>query len=104
MTSQIANGIVGCVHKFFGSISCSNVEKICEATLVIPCDDGRIEPCASICRCLDGLGPKRYVVLVGKNAPIDDVAGESHSPGGAIAREDPLYRNERHIVGLGQLV
>ena len=37
VTSQIANGIVGCVHKFFGSISCSNVEKICEATLVIPC-------------------------------------------------------------------
>ena len=37
LTSQMANGIIGCVHKFSGSISCSDVEKIWKATLVIPC-------------------------------------------------------------------
>ena len=37
VASQITNGIVGCVHKFFGSIPCSNVEKIREATLVVLC-------------------------------------------------------------------
>ena len=37
VASQIGNGIVGCVHKFFGSIPSSDVEKIRKATLVVLC-------------------------------------------------------------------
>ena len=37
VTSQLASGMIGCAHEFSGSISCSDVEKIGKATLIIPC-------------------------------------------------------------------
>ena len=37
VTSQMASGMIGCAHEFSGSISCSDIEKIWKATLMIPC-------------------------------------------------------------------
>ena len=66
-------------------------------------DDGRTAACASTSRHPGVSGSRTVFGLVGKCAPLDDVASGSHSPGDVVEYEGPSYRNVRHIVDLGRL-